>query len=352
MNYDLWFIILEISNRKKYELINIYENCENIYNNYEYIVNSDNIVSKKLENYKKSDFYEKVQRLDEQLYRNDIKYITGANPLYKDKLEGILQKPFYLFYKGNIEVINKKSVAVVGARKCSKYGFAATKLLTKELITNNITLVSGGARGIDSIAHKTALENEGLNISVMGCGLDRVYPYENKMLFSKIQEKGVLLSEYLPGTRPNAYNFPQRNRIISGLADTVIVIEASEKSGSLITADLALKQSKRVIVVPGSIFYDGANGSNDLINRMGVEAFSTIENFRQLLNFDHVNITPLKFTPEKSEILDVLSDTPVHIDDILKNTSVDKGALYALLFEMQIKNQIICLPGNYYIKTI
>ena len=105
-------------------------------------------------------------------------------------------------------------------------------------------------------------------------------------------------------------------------------------------------------MVPGSIFYDGANGSNDLINRMGVEAFSTIENFRQLLNFDHVNITPLKFTPEKSEILDVLSDTPVHIDDILKNTSVDKGALYALLFEMQIKNQIICLPGNYYIKTI
>jgi len=272
--------------------------------------------------------------------------------LYKDKLDGILQKPFQLFYKGNIEVINKKSVAVVGARKCSKYGFASTKLLTKELITNNITLISGGARGVDSIAHKTALENEGINISVMGCGLDKTYPCENKMLFSKIQEKGVLLSEYLPGTRPNAYNFPKRNRIISGLADTVIVIEASEKSGSLITADWALKQEKRVIVVPGSIFYDGANGSNNLLNMTGVEAFSTMENFRELLNFDHVNIPPMKFTPEKSEVLDILSDTPMHIDDIFKNTSVDKGALYALLFEMQIKNQIICLPGNYYVKII
>ena len=227
MNYDLWFIMLEISNRIKYELIDRYETCENIYNNFDYIVNSDNKILKKLKEYKKNDFDEKTKKLEERLYRNDIKYITGANPLYKDKLDGILQKPFQLFYKGKIEVINKKSVAVVGARKCSKYGFASTKLLTKELITNNITLISGGARGIDSIAHKTALENDGINISVMGCGLDITYPYENKMLFSKIQEKGVLLSEYLPGTRPIAYNFPQRNRIISGLADNVIVIEAS-----------------------------------------------------------------------------------------------------------------------------
>lgn len=352
MNYDLWFIMLELSNRMKYELINGYENCENIYNNYEYIVNSDDIISKKLKKINKSNFYEKVQKLEEQLYKNNIKYITGVNPLYKDKLDGILQKPFHLFYKGDIGVINKKLVAVVGARKCSKYGFASTKLLTKELITNNISLISGGARGIDSIAHKTALENEGVNVAVMGCGLDRTYPYENKMLFSKIQENGVLLSEYLPGTPPNSYNFPQRNRIISGLADTVIVIEASEKSGSLVTADWALKQSKRVIVVPGSIFYNGASGSNNLINKVGVDAFSTIENFRQLLSFDHVNITPMNFTPEKSDILDILSDTPVHIDDIFKNTSVDKGALYALLFEMQIKNQIICLPGNYYVKII
>lgn len=352
MDYDLWFIMLDISSRKKYELINTYGNSENVYINYENIVSSDSIISKKLEKYKKSDFYEKTLRLEEELYRREIKYITGVNPLYKDKLDGILEKPFHLFYKGNIEVINKKSVAVVGARKCSNYGFASTKLLTKELITNNITLISGGARGIDSIAHKTALENGGLNISVMGCGLDRVYPYENRTLFSKIQNEGVLISEYLPGTRPMAYNFPRRNRIISGLADAVVVIEASEKSGSLITAHWALKQGKTVIAVPGSIFYDGANGSNDLLNDHGVYAYSGMEYFRSLLKFNHINITPMNFTPEKSEILDILSDTPIHIDDIFKNTSVDRGALYALLFEMQMKNEIICLPGNYYMKII
>ena len=352
MDYDLWLILLDISSRKKYELIDTYKNSENIYNNYDDIVNSNSIISKKIKKYKKSDFYEKALRLEEELYKKEIKYITGANPLYKDKLDGILEKPFHLFYKGDIEVINKKSVAVVGARKCSNYGFASTKLLTKELITNNITLISGGARGIDSIAHKTALENDGINISVMGCGLDRTYPYENKMLFSKIQNKGVLLSEYLPGTRPLAYNFPRRNRIISGLADIVVVIEASEKSGSLITAHLALKQGKTVVAVPGSIFYDGANGSNDLLNEEGVHAYSTMESFRSLLNFNHINITPMNFTPDKSEILDILSDTPIHIDDIFRNTSVDRGALYALLFEMQIKNEIICLPGNYYVKII
>lgn len=352
MDYDLWLILLDISSRRKYELIDTYGNSENIYNNYESIVNCNSIFSKKLEKYKKSDFYENTLKMEEELYRKEIKYITGVNPLYKDKLDGILEKPFHLFYKGNIEVINKKSVAVVGARKCSNYGFASTKLLTKELITNNITLISGGARGIDSIAHKTALENDGLNISVMGCGLDRVYPYENRTLFSKIQNKGVLISEYLPGTRPTAYNFPRRNRIISGLADAVVVIEASEKSGSLITAHWALKQEKTVIAVPGSIFYDGANGSNGLLNERGVYAYSGMEYFRSLLDFDHVNITPMNFTPDKSEILDMLSDTPIHIDDIFKNTSVDRGALYALLFEMQIKNEIICLPGNYYIKII
>ena len=183
MNYDLWFILLGINNRIKYELIDSYENCENIYNNFDYIVNSDNKILKKLKEYKKNDFDEKTKKLEERLYRNDIKYITGANPLYKDKLDGILQKPFQLFYKGNIEVINKKSVAVVGARKCSKYGFASTKLLTKELITNNITLISGGAKGVDSIAHETSLENKGKNITVLGCGLDIIYPKINKNLF-------------------------------------------------------------------------------------------------------------------------------------------------------------------------
>ena len=180
---------------------------------------------------------------------------------------------------GNIDIINKKSIGVVGARKCSNYGLTVTKLLTKELITNNITLISGGARGIDSIAHKTALENDGYNISVLGCGIDITYPAENKDLFSKIAENGVVISEFLLGTPPLKDNFPRRNRIISGLSESVIVIEASEKSGSLITARLALKQQKTVIAVPGSILYSGASGSNKLL-RDGATICTGVEDLR------------------------------------------------------------------------
>jgi DNA processing protein len=295
--------------------------------------------------------YREVLSLEKTLARRNIGYITYANPLYREKLSGILETPFFLFYIGNIDVINNKSIGVVGARKCSNYGLTVTKLLTKELITNNITLISGGARGIDSVAHKTALENGGYNISVLGCGIDIAYPAENKALFSKIAEKGVVISEFLLGTAPLRENFPKRNRIISGLSDGIIVIEASEKSGSLITARLAQKQEKSVIVVPGSILYFGASGSNKLI-RDGASICTDVEDLRVLLSLERVNIKPMNFTPEKSEILELITDSPIHIDDIFKNTSVDRGALYALLFEMQIKSEIICLPGNYYVKTI
>jgi DNA processing protein len=351
MDYDLWLILINISNFQKIKLINKYKTAENVYNNFEEILKQDERISKKLKNFQKEDLYYEVLTLKEILTKKNIGYITYANPLYREKLSGILDSPYFLFYKGNIDIINNKSIGVVGARKCSNYGLTVTKLLTKELITNNITLISGGARGIDSIAHKTALENDGHNISVLGCGIDIAYPSENKVLFSKIAEKGVVISEYLLGTAPLRENFPKRNRIISGLSDGIIVIEASEKSGSLITARLAQQQQKKVIAVPGSILYDGASGSNKLI-RDGASICTDIEDLRVLLSLEHVKIKPMNFTPQKSEILDLITDSPIHIDDIFKNTSVDRGALYALLFEMQIKSEIICLPGNYYVKTI
>ncbi|AGX42410.1 DNA-processing protein DprA [Clostridium saccharobutylicum] len=351
MDYELWLILLDLTNHQKIKLIDKYENEENVYNNFEEILKNNSAIAKKIKNFQKEDLKCKVFKLKETLVKKGIHFITYANPLYREKLRGISNPPYFLFYMGNIGVINNKSIAVVGSRKCSNYGLAVTKLLTKELITNNITLISGGARGIDSIAHKTALEDDGVNICVLGCGIDIVYPSENKFLFSKIAEKGVVISEFLIGTRPLRYNFPKRNRIISGLSDSVIVVEASERSGSLITARLAQQQGKKVIVTPGSIFYDGASGSNKLI-RDGCTICTDVEDLRVLLSLEHVNIKPMNIAPEKSEILDLISDSPIHIDDIFKNMSVDRGALYALLFEMQIKNEIICLPGNYYVKTI
>ena len=351
MDYDLWLVLVNISNFQKRKLIDIYKSAENVYNNFEDVLKENRIISKKLKNFQKEDLYYQIINLKETLSKRNIGYITYANPLYREKLRGILDAPYFLFYRGNIDIINKKCIGVVGARKCSYYGLTVTKLLTKELITNNITLISGGARGIDSIAHKTALENDGCNISVLGCGIDITYPSENKDLFSKIAKNGVVISEFLLGTPPLKDNFPRRNRIISGLSESIIVIEASEKSGSLITARLALKQQKTVVAVPGSIFYSGARGSNKLLSD-GATICTGVEDLRVTLSLEHVNIKPMKFTPEKSEILELITDSPVHIDDIFKNTSVDRGALYALLFEMQIKSEIICLPGNYYVRTI
>lgn len=351
INYELWLMLLNISNSQKIKLIDKYENEENIYNNFEDILKQNKSLSKKLKNFEKNNLLYEVINLNKLLNKSGVGYITYSNPLYKEKLRQMGDPPYYLFYKGNIDLINKKSLAIVGARKCSNYGLAVTKLLTKEIITNNIAIISGGARGIDSIAHKTSLENDGETIVVLGCGIDIVYPPENKVLFSKIIKNGLILSEFPFGMPPLKCNFPLRNRIISGLSNGVIVIEATEKSGSLITARKAQEQSKPVLVVPGSILYKGSTGSNKLI-RDGCEILTEVEDLHRFFDETNINIKPMSIRPEKSEILDIITDSPVHIDEIFKNTCVDRGALYALLFEMQIKNEIICLPGNYYIKII
>lgn len=353
MNYDLWMIFLDIEASQKINLIDRYKTAENIYNNFEYIQNCEEFINDKIKNFNKKILWDEVCKTEEILYKKGIGFITCADSTYRETLKGISNPPYFLFYKGNIEVINNYSIGVVGARNCSNYGLSATKVLTKELITNNITLISGGARGIDSIAHKTALENGGINISVLGCGIDRVYPAENRKLFSQIEEKGVVISEFMLNTPPLRHNFPRRNRIISGLSNGIIVTEASRKSGSLITARIALKESKPVIVVPGSIFYKGAQGSNEFIREKGVTICSGVEDLRMILSLDHdIKIKPMIKSPDKKKILNCLSDVPMHIDDIFRKTSFERGALYSLLFEMQIKDEIICLPGNYYVKII
>lgn len=352
MDYELWMLLLGISNGKKINLIDKYKNCKIVYDNFEDIINEDEDLKEKLKNFQKDDLVNEILRIKDLLKKENISYITYANPLYREKLREILDPPFFLFYKGNIDIINGKIMGVVGARKCSNYGIIATKVLTKELITNNITLISGGARGIDSIAHKTALEFDGKNICVLGCGIDVAYPKENKDLFSKICENGVVLSEFLPGTPPLKINFPKRNRIISGLSYSILVVEAGEKSGSLITARYALAQNKQVIVVPGSMFYEGAIGSNKLLSHDHCVCCADKNDFRFLLGLEHVNLKCMNLSAEKRELLRFINDSPIHIDKIITNTECDKGKLYALLFEMQMKGEIICLPGNYYVKAL
>ena len=200
--------------------------------------------------------------------KNNIEIITIKDKEYPDKLKVIYDPPIVLYVKGNKKILNEKSIAIVGCRLCTKYGQSISKKLAYNLSLNNINIISGLARGVDSFAHKGSLAVKGKTIAVVGCGLDRVYPEENNDLINAIiNNNGAIISEYIIGTKPLAKNFPKRNRIISGLADGVIVVEAREKSGTLITVDFALEQGKNIYAVPGNIDNPNSFATNELIKQ-------------------------------------------------------------------------------------
>lgn len=220
------------------------------------------------------------QNLDKYLKymnENNIEMVTIKNKDYPDKLKVIYDPPVVLYVKGNKTILNEKSVAIVGCRICTKYGENIAKKLAYNLSLNNINIISGLARGVDSFAHKGSLAGKGKTIAVVGCGLDRVYPEENIGLFNEIiKNNGVIVSEYIIGTKPLAKNFPRRNRIISGISNGVIVVEAREKSGTLITVDFALEQGKNIYAVPGNIDNQNAYGTNELI-KQGAKVVTEVE---------------------------------------------------------------------------
>lgn len=197
---------------------------------------------------------------------NEIKKITIENEKYPELLKQIYDPPKCLYVMGNIEILNKASIAIVGCRDATEYGEKAANYFAYNLAKQNVNIVSGLAKGIDSFSHIGALKANGKTIAVVANGLDIIYPKENEKLTKEIIEKGgAIISEYPIGTRPEKEHFPARNRIISGLSQAVLVVEAKEKSGSLITADFAMEQGKDVFAVPGNINLLNSVGTNNLI---------------------------------------------------------------------------------------
>ncbi len=352
--YELWLLTSDISSKTKINLLEFYGSAENLFENInksnEINLQKNNIAIKLLNNWN-NEYIDKIDRL---LKTHTVKVCTYFSKEYPLKLKNIFDPPYALFYSGNMEALNEnKNLAIVGSRRCSSYGEEVTRLIVSGLYEKGINIISGGARGIDSIAHNQCLNREMYTCSVLGCGIDVVYPRENEKLFNRICKSGCIITEFLPGTKPFAYNFPKRNRIISGLSDVVIVIEAGEKSGSLITADSALEQGKDVMAVPGSIFWEQSKGCNNLI-RQGAYPFNRIEDLYELLDI-HVecedNDKRKGYNGLVGKIYEIMSDKPIHIDDIIRLTNIDIKQLYELLFEMQLKKEIICLSGNYYVKN-
>lgn len=227
---------------------------------------------------------ENTKREYEELQTKGILFYPEYHPHYPVKLLSIPARPFGIFVKGKLPDIRQRSLAIVGARDCSEYGQYVARYFAEKMAQNGVAVISGLARGIDGIAQRAAMEAGGESFGVLGCGADICYPKSNEKLYRMCMERGGILSTYLPGTPPTPNLFPPRNRIISGLSDGILIIEAREKSGTIITADLALEQGKDVFVIPGRVTDRLSDGCNSLI-RQGA---SLIQSPEQLLEELHI----------------------------------------------------------------
>ena len=243
------------------------------------------------------------EKILESCAKNNVSILHCDSKLYPKRLRGIRAFPVVLYYKGRLpDIDDNLCVAMVGTRKMTDYGKHAAYELARELASCGAVIISGMAEGIDTASHKGCLVENGFTIAVLGCGTDKVYPYENKALMDKIIEKGLVMTEYPPGTGPKGFHFPVRNRIISGLSQAVLVVEADHKSGALITARTALFQGRELYAVPGNINSKGSAGTNGLIkNRAGIvtEAYDILSEYEHLYSH-RINIEKTKYYNNKN----------------------------------------------------
>lgn len=267
MKYWIWLASVEgLGPVKKFALLNKFETVKRIYNATEKeILKVDGMSDKIVQNMQKAKDSKLLEKYEKYILKNDIKIINISDDNYPAKLKNIYAPPITIFAKGDISLLSSKAIAIVGSREPSKYGICVAEKFSKELSKEGITIVSGLARGIDTFAHIGALSSFGKTIAVLGSGIDVVYPKENAKYYREISEKGLIISEYIVGTAPESKNFPQRNRIISGLSDGVLVVEARKNSGTMITTDFALEQGKELYVIPGNITSNLSVGTNNLI---------------------------------------------------------------------------------------
>ncbi len=299
--------------------------------------------------------------------KNKIKVHTCLDRDYPSNLKEIFDPPFVLYLKGEIRPTDITSIAIVGSRKASVYGLRTAEKLAYELASSGITIVSGLARGIDAMAHKGALKAKGRTIVVLGSGLNNIYPPENKTLAQEIIDSGgAVISEFPMDTPPNNYNFPRRNRIISGLSLGTVVVEAAPKSGALITAGLALEQGREVFAVPGNVNSLNSSGTNSLIKQGAKlveksediieELKPIVRNYKQGLRLDKKGFRvqekePENLNQEEKQIFQLLNHQPRHIDEIISLSELNFNRVNSLLMNLEIKKAVKQLPGKLFIKN-
>lgn len=355
--YGYWLDqIPGIGNKKKEKLLEIYGSAKGIYEGELSKLQQIEILHEKdkkvLEQQKKrTDLVEEWNRFQTR----KIQFVTREMQGYPKRLLEIPDPPYALYVRGILPPEDKLTVAIVGARECSAYGRHMAEMLSERLAKEGVSIISGMASGIDACAHNGSLRS-GKTYAVLGCGVDICYPKQNKELYQKIWEQGGILSEYPPGTEPRAGLFPMRNRIISGLSDIVVVVEARKKSGSLITADLALEQGKEIYAVPGRCVDPLSYGCNQLIHQGAGVILSCEEFLADIGIFQEKKqnlITNGKLLLEKEEYLVYSSldfSKPKCVEQIVEETGCEMASILEVLFALQEKGHIKEAFKNYYIR--
>lgn len=276
------------------------------------------------------------------------------DPDYPPLLAAIYDPPPFLYVRGDPRIPNPYPVAVVGSRRASHYGKTVAERLCQELAEQGITIVSGFARGIDALAHRTALAAGVRTIAVLGTGIDRIYPPEHRRLYEEISEQGLILSEFPLAALPEPHHFPQRNRVISGLSLGCLVVEATLESGSLITARSALEQGREVFAVPGSILSETSAGTHQLI-RSGAKLVERVEDILEEI-LPQVRRVPREsaFSPtlegEEKKLYDLLGFEPKHIDQLIHESALSTSAVSGLLLALELRGIARQLTGKFYVR--
>lgn len=278
--YEVWLSNINISNKRKIELLKKFRTAKKIWNLDKKSLEKLDLKESEINNILENEEKRNLEKYVNYMVKHNILLVSCFSEKYPDSLKFIDNRPVFLYIRGNIENLYEDCIAIVGSRNASIYGRNVARKIAKELADRNINIVSGLAAGIDKFAHLGALESKtGKTIAVLGTGIsdNEIYPFENKKLLENILEsKGTIISEFKLGTKPLKYNFPLRNRIISGLSKKLIVVEAAQNSGSLITADFALEQGKDIYAVPGNITSENSVGTNELI-KQGAYLFNKID---------------------------------------------------------------------------
>jgi DNA processing protein len=285
--------------------------------------------------------------------RQGIKILTWEDDGYPARLKEIEQPPPVLFIRGDYLEDDVFAVALVGTRRVTPYGRQITEEIASFLAANGITVISGLARGVDAIAHQTALRAGGRSIAVLGSGVDKIYPPEHRALAEQMMERGAILSDYAVGTPPDASNFPPRNRIISGLPLAVVVIEAGETSGALITAEFAAEQGREIFSVPGSILAPQSRGTNKLIQN-GAHPLLNTADLMQALDLNRVgeHKSARKALPAdetEARVLNLLGNEPLHVDEIRNQANLPIEKVTAALALMELKGMVRQVGGMNYV---